>query len=387
VAARGKTAGQRLNRRAHDVKAALETALGRRLRHVAQSRAITHAEVLREAGRTVWENPLEEAYYGPGEGRTAVAHPAARLYQLRDVWVTGAEGFVFTGKREVLRLCRSLDEREERKIRRPIALLARRVEEPVLILTGRGPGNRGHFLCEHLPRFLLARERLPEAGWKVLVTPGHGAWMREYFELLGFAPERVEEGSPGSVFCPEAWLVPNLSGSARAELARPELYAAVRERFLAETADGPGARGRRLFLTRRDAPNRRLANEDAVFAACREVLPGLERVALAGLGLREQVGLFRGAEVVVGPHSQAFRNVLYSTGALCVQLLQGARGPQNEYDIWANNYNCLATLGGNAAATLYNGRSFRGGEDWCFPVKELRAGLERLVELAGEVRR
>jgi capsular polysaccharide biosynthesis protein len=378
-ASAGVGAAEKLDRLLHDAWAAWCARFGPRLQIVAESPAIREKIVLRPASRTVWQNPLEDAYYGAGAGRAIVEHPESALYRLADVSVTGSEVLLFTGAHTLLRLDPSQNTIETRKARRPIAWRARRVDGPVMPLGGRGTGNRGHFLCEHLPRLLLAREHLgAHLPLRVLLTPGHGSWQREYLVRLGEDAARAVEGSRGTLFCPEAWFVPNLSRDERADLYEPGVYREIARRFKRGLA--PRDAGRRLFVTRKDAPSRRLANEDEAYAACAAAFPGLERVAMSGMSLGDQIALFAQAEVVIGAHSQAFRNLLYCEDVLALQLVPGRRDPANGYHVWAANYDRLGLVHGNRCLSLYAGEPYADG-DWVFPLDALRAALFRLNEL------
>ncbi len=369
----------KLDRLLHDARAAWCARFGPPLEIVSDAPAVRERIVLRPASRTVWENPLEEAFYGPGEGRAIVDHPEATLYRLADIFVTGSEGLLFAGPRALLRFCASQNDIAQKKIRRPIKALARRIDGAVLPLGGRGVGNRGHFLSEHLPRLLLARERLGrDFPLKILVTPGHRDWQAQYLARLGEEPNDVIEGSRGTVYCPQAWFVPNLSATERADLYQPDVYREIARRFKSGIA--PRGAKRRLFLTRQDAPSRRLKNEDDVFALLRAAWPDLERVSLAGMSLAVQIALFCEAQVVIGPHSQSFRNLLYCEGALSIQLVPGRRGRDNEYRIWADNYDRLGSIHANRCLSLYSEEPYSDG-DWSFPLESLRSALRRLADL------
>lgn len=374
---------EKLDRLLHDAWAAWCARVGPALEVVQDSPAIREKILLRPASRTQWENPLEEAYYGAGEGRAVVEHPEVFLYHLADISITGSEVMLFGGAHTLLRLDSSQDEVEARKVRRPIAWRARRLQGPVLPLGGRGTGNRGHFLCEHLPRLLLARERLGgEVPLHVLLTPGHAAWQREYLARLGENPQLAVEGSRGTVHCEDAWFVPNLTPGRIVQLYEPATYREIARRFKSGLAPRRG--GRSLFVTRKDAPSRRLANEDEVFAAFREDFPGLERISLSRMSLQDQVGLFASARVVVGAHSQAFRNLLYAEGALAIQLVPGPRDAANQYLAWATNYDRLGVIHRNRCLSLYSGLPYEDG-DWTFPLEPLKRALARLGTLGPSV--
>jgi capsular polysaccharide biosynthesis protein len=142
----------------------------------------------------------------------------------------------------------------------------------------------------------------------------------------------------------------------------------------------PRRRSRRIFITRKDAPSRRLLNEDEVFGMLRAAYPDLERVSLAVLSLQEQIALFEEARLVVGPVGQAFRNLLFCEGALCIQLVPGHRAPDNGYHVWALNEDRLGMIHGNRCLALYAGEPFIKG-DWSFPLKTLKMSLQRLEAL------
>jgi hypothetical protein len=177
------------------------------------------------------------------------------------------------------------------------------------------------------------------------------------------------------VFCSDLRFVPNLSSGAIVELYEPGVYREIARRFKRGLARG--GPGRRLFVTRKDAPARRLLNEDQAFEAFRAAYPGLERVSLSGMTLQEQVALFADARLVVGAHSQAFRNLLYSERALAIQLVPGPWDAGNEYLPWACNYERLGLIHGNRCLSLYTGAPYPGG-DWEFPPDALRQALARL---------
>lgn len=80
------------------------------------------------------------------------------------------------------------------------------------------------------------------------------------------------------------------------------LVRALRELVGWESA--PGARHRRLYITRTDAKRRRVANEPEVTRVLRS--RGFEGHECAGLTVREQQELFNSASIIVSPHGAAF---------------------------------------------------------------------------------
>jgi len=92
-----------------------------------------------------------------------------------------------------------------------------------------------------------------------------------------------------------------------AEYPIDPMIAVARRRF---GVDGPvpGPR-RRLLISRRDAVDRRLVNEDDVVASL--VPLGFETLVLSDLPFTEKVAAFASADLVVGPHGSGLTNVIW----------------------------------------------------------------------------
>ena len=72
----------------------------------------------------------------------------------------------------------------------------------------------------------------------------------------------------------------------------------------------PGSPGRRLFVSREDAKDRRLVNEEEIFALCRR--QGFEKVLGSRLSCREAVEAFSRAEIVVGVCGASMANIVFA---------------------------------------------------------------------------
>jgi hypothetical protein len=82
------------------------------------------------------------------------------LVELHNARVTGDQGHVFFSNGDFLAICPSLKLLPSRKVRRPILPLARHLTGVYFHLTGVDHENHGHFLFQHLPRLLAAREEI-----------------------------------------------------------------------------------------------------------------------------------------------------------------------------------------------------------------------------------
>lgn len=79
---------------------------------------------------------------------------------------------------------------------------------------------------------------------------------------------------------------------------------------------------KRLYVSRADAGVRRVQNEPALVAALADA--GFTAVNLTGMTMRAQAALFRGAEIVVGPHGAGMVNTLFCDHARVVELVPDA---------------------------------------------------------------
>lgn len=83
----------------------------------------------------------------------------------------------------------------------------------------------------------------------------------------------------------------------------------VRELMLAGSHEQRAGTPRRIYVTRADARQRRVSNEDEVFGYLRRL--GFESAKLAGLSMEEQANLFASSEIVIAPHGSGLTNLLF----------------------------------------------------------------------------
>lgn len=363
----------------YDAKATAWAHVGPPLEHRTSHPGVVERILLRDQRTSVYDNVLEKKFHG-APSQIRFFHPPVYLYVLNNVWITGSEGHIFFDPNVLFSVCSSLRGVQSKKVRRPIGWLSKKMASPVFILSSRAPGNRGHFLIEHLPRLIACREVLNDRGvTKCLVTPGHRCWQIGYLEKMGIRETDVLESSFGSVFCAHAYFVPVLCEGDQTTLSHENDYRLIRDVFLSNLPPPKERVG--IFLSRKDAPDRRLINEDELFDVAKSYCPSLIRLTLSALSLDEQIQLFRSASFVIGPHSQAFRNVLFCRHATVVQLLQGARDMTNEYYHWAKNYGCIGAIADNQCVNFFSEISFHKNSDWVYPADKLKNDLMRLNTL------
>jgi len=171
-------------------------------------------------------------------------------------------------------------------------------------------GNYSHWFVDALARlFMIERFHSLESIDYVLVPPLKYDFQWESLAVLGFDRPRVIELQPlqciqfecllasspprgkGSIICP-GWLIDRYN------------------EILGEKAEGvKSVAGKRVYISRRDAPNRKFSNEKAVcdFFESR----GFDSVELAPLDLWQKIAVFRDADVIVSQTGAGLTNSMF----------------------------------------------------------------------------
>lgn len=377
-----------LRRRIHDWYASTNARIGGELKRSGASGewAVRPVSLLHPAGQAQLDNRLEADFYQLPETRTLpISYPQADLYHFRNVCAVGDHGNVFLEDGRLLDVCQFVQRLPSGKIRRPIPFLSQRVREPVFHLTGFAHDSHGHFILNHLPRLMVALDLLRQnPNIKILCAFGHSKWQLRYLTRLGIDPQRVIECTNGTLQIDELFYVPTINGTNNHP--DPAIYRAIRDRIVASVfaelavpSDQPPS-GNPVFISRADAPDKRISNEAALLEATRDVLGRVDRLTLSELSLPQQILKFNAAPVIVGPVGQGLTNLLFTTGKLAVVLDRGAFKATG----WGANFRDLAILAGNRALRFHSGTEYQDGKrHYAFPVERYRSELQRLVQCAG----
>jgi hypothetical protein len=113
-----------------------------------------------------------------------------------------------------------------------------------------------------------------------------------------------------------------------------------------ENSFSPGRiveKSRKLYISRRDSPNRKLENEEEIEALISSY--GFEIVSLTGMSLAEQINLFAGATHVIAPHGAGLTNIVFCkpvTHILEIKLLPYINWCYRRLaGIYGLNYGCI----------------------------------------------
>lgn len=212
-----------------------------------------------------------------------------------------------------------------------------------IALLGGQRGGYWHWWIDILPRvWLLELHQIlvlpePKVDAVRLAAPASAfEFQRESLELLGVT-ERLELLEPGLTRFDSVTFTRGLTGGGSRYPSRKlgEYARWLRGRLAPDVAD-QGGEGRRLFVSRRTAASRRVANEAEIESVLAE--HGFEVVDPAGMSIAEQVALFSQASIVVGPHGAGLTNLLFSAPGTEVVEIFAAPAAQG-----VSNYRVLAS--------------------------------------------
>ncbi len=184
------------------------------------------------------------------------------------------------------------------------------------LVTPEAADNYHHWLIDLLPRC----DAVEKSGYAlgsfdrvILNFKGH-PYQWETLDTIGIPRERIVPADPRTVFEADELIVPSLKASNE-QIPAPHLS------YLRKTFLPPVLRrgGRRIFLSRKDAAQRRITNEDEVFELFAN--RGFERITLSRTSVAAQAELFSECEALAGPSGAAFANLVFARpGALVVEL-------------------------------------------------------------------
>ena len=177
-----------------------------------------------------------------------------------------------------------------------------------LLLANQWAGAHFHWLLDTLPRLALLP---PDDDAPILVPRFLGPAARESLRLAGVPEERLERIDHLHLRVDEL-VLPSLVGRT----GNPPRWALdwLRDRLVPSV----GRRRRRLYVSRADAPARRVANEDAVLSTLAPL--GFERFLPGEWPLAEQLRAFAEAEVVVGAHGAGLTGLIAACDTTVIEL-------------------------------------------------------------------
>ena len=204
------------------------------------------------------------------------------------------------------------------------------VQEPVIALANMDAPywrNYYHWMLFILTRVAVLLDRGVFEHRRLLVPVELSEWMMTSLELIGLPAERIlRYGGDQEVLVDDAWVVGSVEYAAAA-LMKP----LQRRLWAAADVDPHGEGSRAVWLSRRQEPQRYLANTDAIESLARHL--GFDVVNPGTLSLLDQVRLCAGAKIIAGPEGSNFTNLLFARPGTRVLTLMVAGGG-GDYETW-----------------------------------------------------
>lgn len=182
-------------------------------------------------------------------------------------------------------------------------------------------GNYAHWLVDALANlFLVERFHSLDAIDHVLVAPLKYDFQWDSLAAFGFGPEQIVELPALECLQFERLLAtsaPRGESSSTCPVWAIERY---RQVLLQNAANVPSIGGKKIYVSRRDAPSRKFLNEDEVCSFLES--RGFDIVELAGLNLNNKIAVFRDAKCIVGQTGAGLTNLMFSTeGSVVLELV------------------------------------------------------------------
>ena len=179
-----------------------------------------------------------------------------------------------------------------------------------------------HWFGDVLPKVEALRQCLADVRDHTILMPAsrHAAYVSESLAAFGLSCKVIPFGS--AVLVERLCFIPRLSptGNYRPELMRG-IRAVMREKFA-----GP-EEGIRLYVSRKEAPKRRLLNEPALESMLAG--HGFTCVCMERLPFAEQVSLASRCEVLAGLHGAGLTHMLWARRNALVVEIRGERDRHN----------------------------------------------------------
>jgi capsular polysaccharide biosynthesis protein len=196
----------------------------------------------------------------------------------------------------------------------------RRIGGDVVALAASNQAFYFHWVFDVLPRFWLAEQA--GFGRGPFFVEAQFPFQRETLQVLGVSgPRLIDAGKTRSIAATR--LIVPFHGVAPGHVFPEWAVGFLRERFLPEESDGRPPSARRLYVSRANTGHRRVLNEPEIVSLLAGY--GFEVIRPEELGFREQLSLFRDAEIIVAPHGSALANLAFcAPGAKVIELFPSA---------------------------------------------------------------
>ena len=205
------------------------------------------------------------------------------------------------------------------------------------ILLG-GAENYYHWWIDFLPRMGVIQDMakvMPELNdFPIIVLDSLNKGQLAALEKIGITADRLVHLPVGHTIKCDDLIVPHLLGRPMAASGLPDWMKPmvndwginwVRETYADWRQPKPGT-PKRIFISRANSAFRRCINEDEVYAIAQRY--GFTTLQNENLSFADQMAVYAGAEMVMGPHGAGFTNLLFAPEtATVIEMFPKHRAP------------------------------------------------------------
>jgi len=195
--------------------------------------------------------------------------------------------------------------------------------EEAIMLSGFASFNYSHWLIEYLPRFLGLNELVEYQHLPLLVDMAsiNDSHQLEMLQIMNKSGRKIIPMQAGSVYRCKRLIVPSALSTMPINLKSNTAIKAndvviskaaidyMRQNFY-KPDHGKYHGPERLYISRKNASFRRLANEDEIQELFESY--GFEVISPDRLSVSQKLSLFNNAKFIAGPGSSGFTNILFS---------------------------------------------------------------------------
>jgi len=199
----------------------------------------------------------------------------------------------------------------------------------VVVITQPAYHNYFHWLTEVLCR--LALLDMTNTEYDYVYTPYDRDYIKGTLDLWGIPPQKILTPKNDSAYIQaDTLIVPSLVSNAKPSsvyfscYVQPHLIEYVINKLLTAAKKIPFEHetSKRIFISRKDSPQRKLLNEEDVFAIFKQ--HGFVRHELEEMPVAQQILLFHNAEIIVSPQGTGLANCMFCTpNTRIIELFQG----------------------------------------------------------------